>query len=54
MGFQTHGVNKLAGDAAGLSSAPQVDVIEVLLPDTNGILRGKWLPGSAIDKVLKG
>ncbi|MGJ4857759.1 glutamine synthetase family protein [Labrys sp. La1] len=53
-------MNKLAGDAAdlpsaskNLPSAPQVDVIEVLLPDTNGILRGKWLPGSAIDKVLK-
>ncbi len=27
------------------------DIVEVLLPDTSGVLRGKWLPGTAIDKV---
>lgn len=53
MGFQTHGVSKLAGDEAEVPHTSQIEVIEVLLPDTNGILRGKWLPGSAIDKILK-
>jgi glutamine synthetase len=53
MGFQTHGVSKLAGDGATVPHTSGIDVIEVLLPDTNGILRGKWLPGSAVDKVLK-
>ena len=28
--------------------------IEVVLTDLNGILRGKWLPVSAIQKVLDG
>lgn len=27
------------------------DIVEVLLPDTSGVLRGKWLPGAAIDKI---
>lgn len=29
------------------------DVVEVLLPDTHGILRGKWVPGSAMAKIWK-
>jgi len=27
------------------------DVVEVLLPDTSAVLRGKWLPGKALEKV---
>lgn len=30
------------------------EFIEVFLCDTNGILRGKWLPGSSVDKFEKG
>ena len=29
-------------------------VVEVLIPDTNGVLRGKWLPGKALNKVFDG
>lgn len=53
MGFQTHGVNQLAGDEARMSHTSPVGVVEVLLPDTSGILRGKWLPGSALEKIQK-
>ncbi len=28
-----------------------LDTLEVIVPDTNGILRGKWLPGAALEKV---
>jgi len=27
------------------------DVVEVLLPDTSAVLRGKWLPGTTLEKV---
>lgn len=50
MGFQSSGAG-FAGES-GLPAAADIDRIEVLLPDTSGILRGKWLPGSALDKVL--
>ncbi len=33
---------------------PEVQTFEVVITDLNGILRGKWLPRSAIDKVLDG
>ncbi|MEP9375235.1 glutamine synthetase family protein [Aquabacter sp. CN5-332] len=29
------------------------EIVEVLLPDTSGILRGKWLPGAAMNKIWK-
>ncbi|MBA4789650.1 MAG: glutamine synthetase family protein [Pseudomonadota bacterium] len=29
------------------------EIVEVLLPDTSGVLRGKWIPGSAMSKVWK-
>ena len=29
------------------------DVVEVLLPDTSGVLRGKWIPGAAMGKIWK-
>src|SRR5690606_17906177 len=32
---------------------PDLDTLEVVLPDTNGVLRGKWLPGSAWMKVFE-
>jgi len=37
-----------------LREHPDVQTVEVVLTDLNGILRGKWLPVSAVDKVLDG
>ena len=39
--------------AAYLNTFGTPDVVEVLLPDTSGVLRGKWLPGTSIGKVWK-
>ena len=39
---------------AFLADHPDLDTVEVVLPDTNGVLRGKWLPGSAVGKVFEG
>jgi len=39
--------------AAYLSTFGTPDVVEVLLPDTSGVLRGKWLPGASLGKVWK-
>ncbi|MDQ0467235.1 glutamine synthetase family protein [Labrys wisconsinensis] len=52
MGFQTSGASLAGGEPGHGPGASDIDVIEVLLPDTSGILRGKWLPGSALEKVL--
>ncbi|WP_235974962.1 glutamine synthetase family protein [Stappia albiluteola] len=38
---------------AFLAENPDLDTLEVVLPDTNGVLRGKWLPGSALRKVFE-
>lgn len=35
-----------------LRANPDIDTLEIVLPDTNGVLRGKWLPGSALPKVF--
>jgi glutamine synthetase len=51
MGHQASGA-RLAGEGGLVTPASDVEVIEVLLPDTSGILRGKWLPGSSLDKVI--
>jgi glutamine synthetase len=53
MGFKGAGADHGAGSVGRGLAAEGVDVIEVLLPDTSGILRGKWLPGSSLDKVVK-
>ena len=37
-----------------LAAHPEVQTIEVVLTDLNGVLRGKWLPRSGIEKVLNG
>lgn len=37
-----------------LRAHPGISMIEALLPDSNGILRGKWLPRSKLAKVFKG
>jgi glutamine synthetase len=37
-----------------LAENPDIDTIEVVLTDLNGVFRGKWLPADAIGKVLDG
>jgi glutamine synthetase len=37
-----------------LRAYPNVTMIEALLPDSNGVLRGKWLPRNKLAKVYKG
>lgn len=40
--------------AAFLEAHPDIELFEVILPDINGRLRGKWLPRSNIQKAFKG
>lgn len=37
-----------------LAKHPDIEVFEVLMPDLNGTLRGKWIPRASIGKVLTG
>lgn len=37
-----------------LASHPEVQSVEVVLTDLNGIFRGKWLPTPSVEKVLDG
>jgi len=37
-----------------MAQNPDIETVEVVLTDLNGIYRGKWLPAQAIDKVLGG
>jgi glutamine synthetase len=37
-----------------LRAHPEITTIEVLLPDTNGVLRGKWLPAAKLPRVFAG
>ena len=37
---------------AFISANPKLDRIELLFPDMNGVMRGKWLPGDAARKLL--
>lgn len=37
-----------------LANHPDIEVFELILPDINGQLRGKWLPRSNIAKVFQG
>ncbi len=39
--------------AAYLKTFGMPEIVEVLLPDTSGVLRGKWLPGHTMSKVWK-
>ena len=39
---------------AFMAQHPEVQTFEVVLTDLNGILRGKWLPRAAMEKVLNG
>lgn len=33
---------------------PEITMVEALLPDSNGVLRGKWLPRNKLAKIYKG
>jgi glutamine synthetase len=37
-----------------LRAHPGISMIEALMPDTNGVLRGKWVPRNKLAKVFKG
>lgn len=37
---------------AFIKAHPKLDRIELLFPDMNGVMRGKWLPGDAARKLL--
>jgi len=37
---------------AFINAYPKLDRIELLFPDMNGVMRGKWLPGDAVRKLL--
>ncbi len=37
---------------AFISAHPKLDRIELLFPDMNGVMRGKWLPGDSARKLL--
>jgi glutamine synthetase len=37
-----------------LAKRPEIETIETVLTDLNGVLRGKWLPADMIEKVLSG
>lgn len=37
-----------------LRAHPEITTVEALLPDSNGILRGKWVPRSKLEKIYRG
>ncbi len=37
-----------------LRAHPDITMIEALLPDCNGVLRGKWVPRSKLSKIYRG
>ncbi len=37
-----------------LRTYPDITTIEALLPDCNGVMRGKWLPRHKLEKVFQG
>jgi glutamine synthetase len=37
-----------------LRAHPEITTIEALLPDCNGVMRGKWLPRHKLEKVFQG
>ena len=37
-----------------LRAHPEITTIEALLPDCNGVMRGKWLPRHKLGKIFDG
>ncbi|TCO81930.1 glutamate--putrescine ligase [Plasticicumulans lactativorans] len=40
--------------AAFLAAHPDTETFELLIPDTNGVIRGKWVPRSAVQRAFEG
>ncbi len=40
--------------AAFMADNPDVEIVECVFPDMNGVMRGKWLPAAQIDKLSEG
>jgi len=46
--------NPVEDEAARFSAAnPDIEIVELLLPDSNGIFRGKWMPANHIDGLFR-
>ena len=40
--------------AAFMADNPDIEIVECVFPDMNGVMRGKWVPASQIDKIARG
>ncbi len=40
--------------AAFMADNPDVEIVEMVFPDMNAVMRGKWLPAKQIDKLARG
>lgn len=40
--------------AAFMLDNPDVEIVELVFPDMNGVMRGKWLPAAQIEKLAQG
>ncbi len=40
--------------AAFMAENPDVEIVELVFPDMNAVMRGKWLPARQIEKLAKG
>ncbi|MCT8970498.1 glutamine synthetase family protein [Microbaculum marinisediminis] len=47
-------IPRIADEAARFTSAnPDIEIVELLLPDSNGVFRGKWMPANHIDGLFR-
>lgn len=51
MSIPNHLANDLIAAQKRLKDNPDIRHIEMMLPDTNGCIRGKWLPSSALNAI---
>ncbi len=40
--------------AAFMADNPDIEIVECVFPDMNGVMRGKWVPAAQIDKIARG
>ena len=40
--------------AAFMADNPDIEIVECVFPDMNGVMRGKWAPAAQIDKIARG
>ncbi|WP_436642757.1 glutamine synthetase family protein [Microbaculum sp. FT89] len=49
-----HSIPRIADEAARFASAnPDIEIVELLLPDSNGVFRGKWMPANHIEGLFR-